>query len=368
MSHPEDQRTRARPAGLTPAGGHAHGARRLGPGARRARARGEDVEAANEPASAHGGAGQGEAPGPGAAARAAPAPTAAPGALAWLAARARLGTPGRPTPAVAWALRRVVGPVLRLLYRPAFEHLERLPASGPFLLVANHSGAGQAESVCLALLWLDHHPDRPLVAFAHPLGFHLPVVGWFLRSVGAVPSTRAHALAALRAGLPVLVFPGGDHEAFRPLWEASRVDFGGRRGFLGLARDAGVPVVPLGIRGSHHTVPILQRSRLLPWLTLWPRLLGLKRLPLTVLLVLQAAAVAVVAGPALGPLPTLGLVWASLHNPIAYLLPILPGRIRYAFGAPLVPEALFGPDDPDPLPRAYAAVEGAVQGLVRPPR
>lgn len=187
-----------------------------------------------------------------------------------------------------------------------------------------------------------------------------------LRSVGAVPSTRDHALAALRAGLPLLVFPGGDHEAFRPLWEASRVDFGGRRGFLTLARDAGVPIVPLGIRGSHHTVPILQRSRLLPWLTLWPRLLGLKRLPLTVLLVLQAAAVAVVAGPALGPLPTLGLVWASLHNPIAYLLPILPGRIRCAVGPPLPPEALFAPGDPDPLARAYTTVVGAVQDLVRP--
>jgi 1-acyl-sn-glycerol-3-phosphate acyltransferase len=55
----------------------------------------------------------------------------------------------------------------------------------------------------------------------------------------------------------VLIFPGGDHEAFRPVWQAYRVDMANRKGFLRIARRAWVPIVPLGIRGSQFALPIL---------------------------------------------------------------------------------------------------------------
>jgi predicted O-methyltransferase YrrM len=40
-----------------------------------------------------------------------------------------------------------------------------------------------------------------------------------------------------------LVYPGGDHETYRPTWESAEIDFAGRTGFVKLAIEHGVPIV-----------------------------------------------------------------------------------------------------------------------------
>lgn len=60
------------------------------------------------------------------------------------------------------------------------------------------------------------------------------------------------------------------------------MDFGGRTGFLKIGREAGVPIVPMGIRGSHMTGPVLVRSTQLATLLLLPRVMGQKRWALNV--------------------------------------------------------------------------------------
>jgi hypothetical protein len=90
-----------------------------------------------------------------------------------------------------------------------------------FLLVANHSaGIGLAELASFAALYLEQvGRARPLAGFAHPIDFR----------------------------------------------------------FAPIARRHGLPIVPMGIRGSHFTAPVLLRSRVLPWLLVLPCLAGLKR-------------------------------------------------------------------------------------------
>jgi 1-acyl-sn-glycerol-3-phosphate acyltransferase len=282
------------------------------------------------------------------------------------AERARLGDPGRPTPDVVRFLRAVARPLARILFRPSLEGTGHLPASGPFLLVANHSGAiAVAEVGSFAALYVEQvGVERPLAGVAHPIAFHLWPVSTFLRHAGAIPSTRAACKAVLDAGVPILIFPGGDHEAMRPVWEANRVDFGGRVGFLRLAREAGVPIVPLGIQGSHYTAPILWRSRVLPWLFVVPGLVGFKRWPLT--------ALGVMGGAAIGAFLPASVPWkivaagAFAQSPFA-LLPWVPWTVRMRIGEPIAPEALFGEEGgEDELRRALAQVEAAVQALVTP--
>lgn len=173
---------------------------------------------------------------------------------------------------------RFIAPLTRVLFRPSLLGLEKLPTV-PFVLVANHSGGlGIAEALCLAALFLrDTSGHTPLAPMVLPTNYFLPGNAQLMTALGAIPSTRAAALAALRGGIALLVFPGGDHEALRPIWQANRVDFGGRTGFVRLAREACVPVVPLGIRGGHWTAPSLLRSRFLAYLFVVPRLLGAKR-------------------------------------------------------------------------------------------
>jgi 1-acyl-sn-glycerol-3-phosphate acyltransferase len=261
-----------------------------------------------------------------------------------------------------------VRPVLRVLHRPTLEGFEHLPKDAPFLLVANHSaGIGQAEIIAFAVLYMDaveargeSLDERRLAGFAHPLGFRVPLFRTLLGSVGAIPSTYEDARRTLESGVALLVFPGGDHETLRPVWQANRVDFGGRQGFLRIAREARVPIVPMGIRGSHYTAPVLLRSRLLANVLVLPRLAGLKRWGITVLGVVGTVLVWLL--PISLPLRLLAS-WLWLASPMVFM-PFVPWTIRMRIGEPLSPERLFAGGS-DELDSAYRQVENAVQDLVR---
>jgi 1-acyl-sn-glycerol-3-phosphate acyltransferase len=275
-----------------------------------------------------------------------------------------LGSPGQVDARAARRWLRYVRPLVRLFFRPRLEGTEHLPQDRPYMLVANHSGGGNAEIMSLAVSFLERQDTiRPIASMVHPLSFNAWPHGVWMKNLGAIPSTYPAARAAFAAGVPVLVFPGGDHEAQRPVWQANQVQFAGRKGFLKIARDAQVPVVPLGIRGSHYTAPNLWRSdRVLPWLLILPRVIGMKRYALTLLGALGAALLL-----ALGPMWTWWLTailaWLWLVLPFA-TLPWIPWPIRIRIGKPIPFEELF-PDTTDAtLDRAYERVQGAVQALV----
>lgn len=292
------------------------------------------------------------------------------GPVAWLAARVKVDNPGEPRPWVVWLVRRVLGPVIRRVWPARLEGWEHLTPDRPALVVANHSGGGVVDVLCLALLALEREGGPPrLTGMAHPLAFYVPLLRGFLLGVGAVPATYAHAHAAFERGVSVLVYPGGDHEAFRPVWQARCVDWNGRKGFLRLARRAWVPVVPLGYWGTHFTQPVLWRSKLLPWLGVLPRVFGLKRLPLTVPGLAMLLAVVAVSTPD-RPLHALVLfaLWLYL-GPLTFILPWVPWPVRMTLGPAIPPEALFGSpadggEDLAPLDAAYAQVLEKVQANV----
>jgi 1-acyl-sn-glycerol-3-phosphate acyltransferase len=278
--------------------------------------------------------------------------------------QAPIERPGEARSSFVWFARVVLYPYVRLLYAPRFEGLERLPppAAGPYLLVANHSGGmASAEIASFAALWARAFDGaRPLAGFALPIVFRVPGARTLMSGLGAIPSTYHAARSTLAAGVPILLFPGGDHESLRPFWQASRVDFAGRKGFLKIARVANVPIVPLGIRGSHLTVPILFRAKWLASVLVLPRLIGPKRWAVTLLGVIVSALLLRFVPVGLGL--RLLLVYLWLGTPFVYT-PILPSRIRMRIGAPISPGDLFREDDAD-LSRALARVESAVRSAV----
>lgn len=259
---------------------------------------------------------------------------------------------------------RWIRPAVRLAFRPEFEGARHLSCARPFMLVANHSGMGNADILVLVIFFLEGlRTVGPIAPMVHPISYNAWPHGGWMKRLGAIPSTYEAAAAALSRGIPVLAMPGGDHEAQRPVWRANQVDFAGRKGFLKIARTARVPIVPMGIRGSHFTAPVLWRSdHLLSWLLIVPRLLGFKRYALSLMGVIGAAAVF-----ALRPRDSLALsvllAWLWLWLPFA-TLPWVPWKIRVRIGTPLTPDELFGQDPEASLEQAYRRVESAVRSLV----
>lgn len=139
---------------------------------------------------------------------------------------------------------------------------ENVPDTGPVLLVGNHSGGVLTpDTTAFFTAWYRARGlDSPLVALAFDAAFGIPGFRDLMRKIGEVPANRRNAARALDAGLPVLVYPGGDHEISRPWSERDRIDFDGRKGFVELALRKRVPIVPVVSHGGHSSVVILSRG------------------------------------------------------------------------------------------------------------
>ena len=275
----------------------------------------------------------------------------------WWTKHVEVETPGVINERALTIFDRWIGPLVRLVHRPSVEGLEHLPESGPFLLVANHSGGiAISEILCLLALRQANFRHVRLAAVAHPISFRLWPLTAIMRMVGAIPSSYEAAQDALSKGAGILIFPGGDHEAMRPFWRAHQVDFNGRKGFLRIAQRADCPLIPMGIRGSHLSVPILWRStRVLPWLLLWPKLIGLKRYAMTLSGLLGTIALLLLGSSALGWPLAIALSWFWLGS-LGPLLPILPVRVQMRIGPPVEHSA--------DLEVSYDRAVAAVQALV----
>lgn len=172
-------------------------------------------------------------------------------------------------------------------FRAEVRGLENIPDRGAALLVGNHSGGNMApDTAILAMSFSTYFgAERPFYQLAHNLVLAIPtaipLVG-SLRQFGTVAATPENASDALAAGAVLLVYPGGDHEVSRPVWERNVIDFDGRRGFVRQALDAGVPVVPVVSIGGQETALFLSRGTRLARALRLDRTLRLKTLPISI--------------------------------------------------------------------------------------
>lgn len=139
-----------------------------------------------------------------------------------------------------------------------FENVPDRPA----LLVGNHSGGVLTpDTSALFAAWhRERGRDYPLVGLALDGAFAVPGLNTIMRKMGEVPASPENAERALGEGASVIVYPGGDHEVYRPWTARNRIDFGGRKGFVRLALRAGVPVVPVVAHGGHDSTIVLFRG------------------------------------------------------------------------------------------------------------
>ncbi len=97
-----------------------------------------------------------------------------------------------------------------------------------------------------------------------------------------VAASRENARKALEDGNALLVYPGGDYEVHRPVWERNKVDFDGRTGWIRTALEHDVPIVPVVSIGGQETSLFLSRGETLAKLLMLDRAFRLKVLPISI--------------------------------------------------------------------------------------
>jgi 1-acyl-sn-glycerol-3-phosphate acyltransferase len=196
-------------------------------------------------------------------------------------------------------VRRHAPRITRLIhrfFRAEVLGMEQLPR-GPFLGVGNHSGGVLIPDT---LVWLGaYHTsgrETPLLTLAHDQMFdaYPAPLARFVARMGAVRAAPSIALSALRRGHAVQVYPGGDHDACRSFSRRNEIVFAGRKGYVDLARQARVPIVPVVSVGGHEALVVLWDGAALAEKLGTGRRFRLKTLPLSV---------SIPWGLFLGPLP-----------------------------------------------------------------
>jgi len=172
-----------------------------------------------------------------------------------------------------------------LYFRADVRGLQNIPEDGPVLLVGNHSGGNLTPDTHVFTLAFSTYfgVERRFHQLAHNLVLSMPGLAG-LRKYGTVAATPENAAKALDVGAALLVYPGGDYEVHRPTWESARVDFGGRKGFIRLAKQRKVPLVPVVAIGGQETALFLSRGERLAKLFGLDRMFRLKVLPISLAL------------------------------------------------------------------------------------
>jgi 1-acyl-sn-glycerol-3-phosphate acyltransferase len=168
-------------------------------------------------------------------------------------------------------------------FRADVKGLENVPAEGPVLLVGNHSGGNMTpDTLVLSLAFNTYFGvERRFYQLAHNLVVSMPFLA-SLRKYGTVAASPENAKKALDSGAALLVYPGGDYEVHRPSWESARVDFNGRKGYVKLALEHNVPIVPIVSLGGQETALFLSRGERLARLLRLDKTFRLKVLPISI--------------------------------------------------------------------------------------
>lgn len=193
----------------------------------------------------------------------------------------KTGDIGKFDPGLTRRLMAVMRPVLKTYFRSEVRGLDSFPPGGA-LVVANHSGGMFPMDV--PVFSVDFYErfgyDRPVYTLSHDILMTGPT-GELFRRTGYIRASRENAAKALRSGGVVIVFPGGDYDAYRPTLSENVIDFNGRKGYVSAAIEAGVPIVPAVSIGGQETQLYLSRGTWLAERLRLKRLLRSDILPLS---------------------------------------------------------------------------------------
>lgn len=150
------------------------------------------------------------------------------------------------------------------------------PYPGQCIYVALHGAGYLVQDLVLAGYWVAWQafqrgtgPRRPMriVAAQSKIERYLPGLPAMKNISGLIDPSEDSCLAALRAGESLLLTPGGSREA-QPSRDFYKLRWEGRYGFVRLALQTGLPIVPLAVVGGAEAYPGFRFKKLSFWLPL----------------------------------------------------------------------------------------------------
>ena len=154
----------------------------------------------------------------------------------------------------------LLGPGLKVYYRPWAEGIENVPEHGGAILASNHLSF--SDSVFLPLVLKRKVVFLGKAEYFTGKGIKGAVTRAFMQGVGTIPVHRGGGKAseaALRTGMQVLgsgellgIYPEGTRSPDGRLYR-------GKTGVARLAIEAGVPIIPVAMIGTDVAQPVGQR-------------------------------------------------------------------------------------------------------------
>jgi 1-acyl-sn-glycerol-3-phosphate acyltransferase len=224
---------------------------------------------------------------------------------------------------------KYVVPVARWLHRSYFRTevhgIDKVPASGRMVLVANHSGQLPFDGLVIAsAMLLDAEPPRMVRSMIERFVPTVPFVSYILSRWGQITGTPENCRRLLNDEEAILVFPEGARGISKPFSRRYQLEKFGY-GFLRLALETRAPVVPIAVVGAEEQAPAINIKPL-------ARLLGAPAFPMV-------------------PYP-----------PFFPIVP-LPVRYRLYFGEPMFFEG-DPDDDEEVLEEQVKSVKNHIQSLI----
>ena len=171
--------------------------------------------------------------------------------------------------------RAMYEPIYSKWFRTEWEGLEKIPAEGGALLVANHAGAIPSDAPVI-MHGIEKELGRPVYGLADYFFRTVPVIGTLWARSGGVSARPANAYRLLKEQHQLaLVFPEGTKGTSKSFTDRYQLRRFGRGGFVEIAMRAGVPVIPIAVIGAEEAMPVVLR---LPTVA---RALGLPYFPIT---------------------------------------------------------------------------------------
>ncbi len=153
-------------------------------------------------------------------------------------------------------IKAVLGPLLRLMFRPRVEGAENIPGTGPVILAGNHLTF--IDSLILPLVCNRRVYFIGKDEYVTGKGIKGKVMAWFFTGCGMIPVDRDGAnggVAALMTGRRVLeegklfgIYPEGTRSPDGRLYR-------GRTGIARLTLMTGAPVLPFAMIGTDKVQP-----------------------------------------------------------------------------------------------------------------